>query len=63
MCNLGLPNFKDGVFLDPSNDKSKINVMHLSGKNKLKKYSKMLFNNGKYLEDIKTMICNDGFFV
>jgi len=63
MCNLGSSNFIDGVFFDPFNDKSKINVMHLSGKNKLKRYSKMLFNNGKYLEDIKGMINNEGYYV
>lgn len=63
MCNLGLPNFIDGVFYDPFKDKSKINVLHLSGKNKLKKYSNMLFNNGKYLADIKGMINNEGYYV
>ena len=63
MCNLGFPNFVDGVFYDPFKDKLKINVLHLSGKNKLKKYSKMLFNNGKYLADIKGMINNEGFYV
>ena len=63
MCNLGSSNFIDGFFFDPFNDKSKINVMHLSGKNKLKRYSKMLFNNGKYLEDIKGMINNEGYYV
>lgn len=63
MCNLGSPNLIDGVFFDPFNDKSKINVLHLSGKNKLKRYSKMLFNNGKYLEDIKGMINNEGYYV
>ena len=63
MCNLGSSNLIDGVFFDPFNDKSKINVMHLSGKNKLKRYSKILFNNGKYLEDIKGMINNEGYYV
>ena len=64
MCNLGLPNFTDGIFLDPFHKgKSKINILHLSGKNKLKKYSKMLFNNGKYLEDIKQLISNEGYYV
>jgi hypothetical protein len=63
MCNLGTPNLIDGVFFDPFNYKSKINVLHLSGKNKLKRYSKMLFNNGKYLEDIKGMINNEGYYV
>jgi len=63
MCNLGSPNFIDNIFFDPSKDKSRINILHLSGKNKLKRYSKMLFNNGKYLEDIKEMINNEGYYV
>jgi len=63
MCNLGIPNLRDDVFFDPFKNKSKINILHLSGKNKLKRYSKMLFNNGKYLEDIKGMINNEGYYV
>ena len=63
MCNLGSPIFLNGVFLDPSRSNSKINILHLSGKSKLKKYSNMLFDNGKYLEDIKDMINNEGFYV
>ena len=63
MCNLGSPSFLDGVFVDPHKDKSRINILHLSGKNKLKKYSNMLFNDGKYLEDIKELINNEGFYV
>ena len=51
MCNLGSPSFLDGVFIDPNKDRAKINILHLSGKNKLKKYSKMLFNGGRYLEE------------
>lgn len=63
MCNLGSPSFLDGVFIDPNKDRAKINILHLSGKNKLKKYSKMLFNGGRYLEDIKELINNEGFYV
>ena len=63
MCNLGSPSFLDGVFIDPNKDRAKINILHLSGKNKLKKYSKMLFNNGGYLADIKELINNEGFYV
>ena len=63
MCNLGSPSFLDGVFIDPNKDRAKINILHLSGKNKLKKYSKMLFNGGRYIEDIKELINNEGFYV
>lgn len=63
MCNLGSPSFLDGVFIDPNKDRAKINILHLSGKNKLKKYSNMLFNGGRYLEDIKELINNEGFYV
>jgi lipopolysaccharide biosynthesis glycosyltransferase len=63
MCNLGSPSFLDGVFIDPNRDRAKINILHLSGKNKLKKYSNMLFNGGRYLEDIKELINNEGFYV
>lgn len=63
MCNLGSPGFLDGVFIDPNKDRAKINILHLSGKNKLKKYSNMLFNGGRYLEDIKELTNNEGFYV
>jgi len=63
MCNLGSPIFLNGFFLDPSKNNSKINILHLSGKSKLKKYSKMLFDGGKYLKDIKELINNEGFYV
>lgn len=63
MCNLGSPSFLNGVFIDPNKDRAKINILHLSGKNKLKKYSNMLFNGGRYLDDIKELINNEGFYV